>query len=294
MWAWIIILTLFEDTFINPLLRNSLDHPIPKVPQYFPTPKETHELPSMGPDRSSDFSASSRIKNKGFRWDFGAEDVTSNHVPILWTPSPYKFNAHQGVHSSKFQLLINNLPNVLILGPTKSKLVTSPFSRRRYHPILGKMLPHKGIDVGAPEGTPVMAVADGQIAFVGKKPKSGRIIKIFHGDSKESRYLHLAGFSSLAEVGRKVFAGDVIGYVGQSGLTTGPHLHFEVWINGKAVAPSGHHITELAPPKPLLWKCYERLVYQVLYAGRFAAHNITERQNKRSLVEMTLLSTVTI
>lgn len=292
IWAWIIVLAVFEDTFIGPLLDGLPNKPSDTTSQQLQSSKDFLGWHFYESDYLSEFSVINKIADKGNRPDFAMKDIASGQISFEGTRSVYKVNTHQAVDKGPFQLLINSLPNALILSTSKSKMVTSPFSKKRYHPILGKLLPHKGIDVGAPEGTPVMAVADGEIAFVGTKPKSGRFIKIAHGPSKETRYLHLSGFSSLAKVGRKIFAGDVIGYVGQSGLTTGPHLHFEVWIGGKAVSPHGHHVFELAPTKPPLWKCYERLVYQVLAARRINSLEMGARENKSSWVEDSLLASV--
>lgn len=293
LWAWIIAIAVFEDIFIGPLLGDLTNHSLQKNTDHLRNLREIQDLSSYNTVQASDFSLMTSMTTRKYWSDFAIEDLINGQIATEQIRSHYKRNnADQAVDSANFQLLINSLPNALILGSAKSRFVTSPFSKSRYHPILGKLLPHKGIDVGAPEGTPVTAVADGKIAFVGEKPKSGRLIKIAHGPSKETRYLHLAGFSSLAKVGRKIFAGDVIGYVGQSGLTSGPHLHFEVWIGGKAVSPSGHHVFELAPTKPPLLKCYERLVYQALSARRFASLEMSARDSKSTLVDNLLLASV--
>lgn len=170
------------------------------------------------------------------------------------------------------------LPNYTLRGdsqasqalssPLSSKFVTSRFARHRYHPIYRKALPHRGVDYGAPLGTPVMAVANGQISFVGHGALSGKMIKISHGPAKESRYLHLSGFSPRATSGQQVMAGDIIGYVGQTGLATGPHLHFEVWLDGKAVVPAKHHLEKLTQHQPPLWKSYHRAVHRSLTISR--------------------------
>jgi murein DD-endopeptidase MepM/ murein hydrolase activator NlpD len=292
IWAWIIVLAVFEDTFVGPLLGDLTNHSLLKRTDQFRNPKEIQDLASSEASDASDFRVMSSIANRKFSSYLAIDDPISGQIATEMILSHYKHNAHQAMDSTNLKLLTNSLPNALILGSAKSRLVTSPFSKSRYHPILGKLLPHKGIDVGAPEGTPVMAVADGKIAFVGKKPKAGRLIKIAHGPSKESRYLHLSGFSSLAKVGRKIFAGDVIGFVGQSGLTTGPHLHFEVWIGGKAVSPSDYHLFELAPTRAPLLRCFERLVFQALSARRIGSLEISVRQKKSTLVDNLLLASV--
>jgi len=112
--------------------------------------------------------------------------------------------------------------------------VTSGFGWR-IHPITGASEFHQGIDIAASEGTPVVAAAAGTVTFAGWYGDYGRLIAIDHGNGIETRYAHLSGYA--VSQGSEVSAGEVIGYVGSSGLSTGPHLHFEVRTGGKAVDP---------------------------------------------------------
>lgn len=116
--------------------------------------------------------------------------------------------------------------------------ITSSFSWRRYHPILGRYRAHLGTDFGAAPGTPVRATADGTVTFAGRDGGYGNLIKIRHALGYETRYAHLRGFASGIHPGAKVVQGQVIGYVGSTGLATGPHLHYELRRNGEALNAS--------------------------------------------------------
>lgn len=117
-------------------------------------------------------------------------------------------------------------------------VMTSTFGPRK-HPILGTVRIHKGVDWAAPVGTPVMAAFDGEISFQGDGGSYGNLVKITHANGRETRYAHMQKFAIASGVGTKVKAGDVIGYIGTTGLSTGPHLHFELYANGEAIDPLG-------------------------------------------------------
>jgi murein DD-endopeptidase MepM/ murein hydrolase activator NlpD len=114
----------------------------------------------------------------------------------------------------------------------------SRFGLRR-HPIFGDMRLHKGVDWAAPPGTPVRATFDGIVDFAGDGGGYGNFIRISHKDNIGSGYAHLSAFAKDIRKGASVTAGQVIGYVGSTGLSTGPHLHFEIYAGGEAVDPLG-------------------------------------------------------
>jgi murein DD-endopeptidase MepM/ murein hydrolase activator NlpD len=120
-------------------------------------------------------------------------------------------------------------------SPLRFSRVTSGFNRNRYHPVLKKRRPHNGVDFGAPTGTPVHAVGDGQVTWSGPNGGHGRFVKLNHAGPYETSYSHLSRVS--VRKGQRVRQGDIIGYVGSTGLATGPHLHFQFWVNGKYVNP---------------------------------------------------------
>ncbi|RMG92837.1 MAG: M23 family peptidase [Zetaproteobacteria bacterium] len=123
-------------------------------------------------------------------------------------------------------------------APLKFTRISSRFTLRRKHPVLGFTRAHRGVDYAAPSGTPVRAVGDGRVVFIGWKGGYGRFIQIQHVNRDHSTaYAHLRRFARGLHRGSKVRQGQVIGYVGMSGLATGPHLHFEFRVRGAAVNP---------------------------------------------------------
>ena len=123
----------------------------------------------------------------------------------------------------------------LFRRPIDKMHITSTFSLRRWHPILHKYLPHYGIDIGAKTGTPIHATYDGKVVYVGWKRGYGRVVKIRHPHGYLSLYAHQSRIA--VRVGQHVSRGQIIGYVGRSGRATGPHLHFGLYKNSKAVNP---------------------------------------------------------
>ncbi|PRD49887.1 peptidase M23-like protein [Phyllobacterium myrsinacearum] len=115
----------------------------------------------------------------------------------------------------------------------------------RVHPILGSVKFHEGVDWSAPAGTPVYASFDGTISFAGTNGSFGNFIKISHAGARETHYAHLQGFANGIVAGKAVKAGQVIGFVGSTGLSTGPHLHFELMANGGLVDPLGYGYSEI-------------------------------------------------
>jgi murein DD-endopeptidase MepM/ murein hydrolase activator NlpD len=130
-----------------------------------------------------------------------------------------------------------SLEKIFLKSPIKFGRVTSRFTKKRFHPVLKVSRPHLGIDYGAPTGTPVMAVGDGIVDFAAWSGGGGRVIKVRHNTTYTTAYKHLSRFANGIRPGKKVRQGDVIGYVGSTGLSTGPHLHFEFLKNGSFVDP---------------------------------------------------------
>ena len=120
-------------------------------------------------------------------------------------------------------------------SPLEFSRVTSGFTLARYHPILKKSRPHLGVDFGAPTGTPIRAVADGKVETAGKAGGHGNYVKIQHTGPQATSYSHLSKIA--VQRGATVRQGQVIGYVGATGLATGPHLHYQMWVNGRHVNP---------------------------------------------------------
>jgi murein DD-endopeptidase MepM/ murein hydrolase activator NlpD len=121
--------------------------------------------------------------------------------------------------------------------PVKFGYVSSRFSRGRMHPVLQRMRAHKGVDYAAPSGTPVKAAGDGRVIYAGRKGGYGKTVVLKHGGTYTTLYAHLSRIHRRARSGRRVQQGDVIGYVGATGLATGPHLHYEFRVRGMHVDP---------------------------------------------------------
>ena len=113
--------------------------------------------------------------------------------------------------------------------------LSSNFSRSRFHPILHYARPHEGIDVSAPMGAPIVAPAAGIVTRVGRETGYGLILEIDHGDGIRTKFAHCSRIS--VREGQRVRRGEEIANVGNSGLSTGPHLHYEIHVNGKVVDP---------------------------------------------------------
>jgi murein DD-endopeptidase MepM/ murein hydrolase activator NlpD len=122
-------------------------------------------------------------------------------------------------------------------APLQFSRITSGFSKSRYHPLLHYFRPHHGVDYGAPVGTPVMTTADGVVAEATYNHGEGNYIRIRHSSRIETSYLHLSRFAKGIKPGRSVNQGEVIGYVGATGLATGPHLDYRVSDNGTWLNP---------------------------------------------------------
>jgi len=128
-----------------------------------------------------------------------------------------------------------SLRKIFLRSPLHYRRISSYFSHRRFHPILKYYRPHLGIDYAAPVGTPVSTIGDGVVVYAGWKGGYGRFVKIRHSGSYYTTYGHLSRYGRGIKKGRRVKQGDVIGYVGTSGLSTGPHLDFRIIRNGRFV-----------------------------------------------------------
>lgn len=126
----------------------------------------------------------------------------------------------------------NSKRRAFIRTPIKFARVSSRFTLKRWHPVLKKWRSHKGVDYAAPTGTPVKATGDGRVAFRGTKSGYGKTVILEHAGQYTTLYAHLSGYSKRARPGTRVKQGQVIGYVGQTGLATGPHLHYEFRVSG--------------------------------------------------------------
>ena len=139
-----------------------------------------------------------------------------------------------------------SLRKAFLRSPLEFSRITSGFSMR-FHPILQQWRAHKGVDYGAPSGTKVRATADGTIAFTGQKGGYGNLVVIKHAGNYSTAYGHLKNFGSNISPGKKVAQGDIVGYVGQTGWATGPHLHYEFRVNEQQVNPLALNLPTTLP-----------------------------------------------
>jgi murein DD-endopeptidase MepM/ murein hydrolase activator NlpD len=146
---------------------------------------------------------------RGYRYEGSFYDAKGNALKRSFLASPLPFNPR----------------------------VTSGFSRRRLHPILGTNRAHLAVDYGAPTGTPVQAVANGKVTFAGWDGGYGNLVRIKHSGGLTTGYAHLSSIASGVRVGNAISQGDPVGRVGQTGLATGPHLHFMMTQGGKPINP---------------------------------------------------------
>lgn len=147
-----------------------------------------------------------------------------------------------------------NMRKAFLRSPIEFSRVTSGFSRSRLHPVLRTWRAHNGIDYGAPTGTRVRATADGYVSFVGSKGGYGNTVTVRHPNGYTTLYAHLSGFAEGVRKGKRVVQGEAVGYVGSTGLATGPHLHYEFHVNGvhqnpmRLAMPPGPPITAQLRP----------------------------------------------
>lgn len=131
----------------------------------------------------------------------------------------------------------NEIEYFLLATPVKSARISSVFTKRRFHPVLKKYRAHLGVDYAAGRGTPILAAGAGAISFIGSSRGYGNLIKIQHSDGYLTLYAHQNSFRKGIKRGSSVTQGQVIGYVGSTGLSTGPHLHFGLYKDNQAIDP---------------------------------------------------------
>lgn len=141
----------------------------------------------------------------------------------------------------------NSMRKAFIRTPVDFARISSRFSMGRKHPILNKIRAHKGVDYAAPRGTPIKAAGDGKVLLAGRRGGYGNTVIIQHGNTYRTLYGHMQGFAKGVKTGGSVKQGQVIGYIGTTGLSTGPHLHYEFQVNGVHVDPLGQKLPMADP-----------------------------------------------
>lgn len=154
----------------------------------------------------------------------------------------------------------NSLRRTFLKAPLRFKRISSGFSYSRLHPVHKKRMPHTGVDYAASAGTPVVSVGDGIVIFAGYKGANGNMVKVKHNGTYTTAYLHLSKFGKGIKQGVRVKQGDVIGYVGSTGTSTGPHLDFRFYRNGQPVDPLKVQSPPAEPVDSLYLEDYRQLV----------------------------------
>jgi murein DD-endopeptidase MepM/ murein hydrolase activator NlpD len=157
-----------------------------------------------------------------------------------------------------------SMRKAFLRSPVDFRRISSKFQRERYHPVLGKKRPHKGVDYAAATGTPIKAAGDGKVIFRGKKGGYGNVVILQHGGRYTTLYGHMSKFRRGVVSGSRVKQGQIIGYVGMSGLATGPHLHYEFRVNGVHRNPLTVKFPDAAPIPAKYKSAFKQASQQIL------------------------------
>lgn len=195
-----------------------------------------------GLHRGDDFKLAYEV----IRDEFGSPVRTGALLAAEFTNGDKTFQAYAHTlpdgKTGYFDAEGNSLKRAFLQNPVAYSRISSGFSTARLHPVLNTIRAHKGVDFAAPIGSEVMATANGSVEFVGNQGGYGNVIILKHDKTYSTVYGHLSGFAKNLRRGKTVNQGDVIGYVGMTGLSTGPHLHYEVKINGAQVDPQSKQV----------------------------------------------------
>lgn len=190
------------------------------------------------------------IYNEAYIDDTTSLDIASVDAAIF-THQDKTFTAIPFTQDSVFEFFDtegNSLRKAFLKAPLDFFRITSRFSNARFHPILKRYRAHHGVDYAAPTGTPVKTIGAGTVISKGWAGGGGNTVKIKHNSMYTTSYMHLSRYAQGLSVGQHVQQGEVIGYVGSTGLSTGPHLDFRVYKNGQAINPLA---MEAPPSKPI-------------------------------------------
>ena len=162
----------------------------------------------------------------------------------------YAFSYNQGLGNDYFDENGKSLRKTFLRSPLNFYRISSRYRKKRFHPVLKRYRDHLGTDYAAPRGTPIMTVADGKIIEARYGRNNGYFVKVKHNNIYSTQYLHMSKFAKGIKPGKNVRQGDIIGYVGSTGLATGPHVCYRFWRNGKQVDP--YKQNDLPDGEPML------------------------------------------
>ena len=160
----------------------------------------------------------------------------------------YAFKFSQNDKEDYFDESGNSLRKAFLQAPLKFSRLSSGYTQRRFHPVQKRWKAHLGTDYAAPTGTPIMAVGDGVVTEARYSKFNGNYVKVRHNSTYTTQYLHMSKIASGMKPGTRVKQGQTIGYIGSTGLATGPHVCFRFWKNGKQV---DHRREKIPPSEPI-------------------------------------------
>jgi murein DD-endopeptidase MepM/ murein hydrolase activator NlpD len=210
-------------------------------------------------------------------WRDGQRVGTGGVIGATFINRGHRYSAFRFEHDGKVEFFDETgrpLRKTLMRIPIEFARLSSTFGMRK-HPVLGRMRAHKGVDYAARTGTPIMAAGDGRVSFVGWRNGYGRAVIIDHGQGRSTLYGHMSAWGNY-KAGQHVAQGSTIGYVGMSGLATGPHLHYEFRINGTQVNP-----LTVTMPKPEPLAGAELTRFRLATAPALAKLQLVEQQHTR-------------
>lgn len=188
-------------------------------------------------------------------------DVIAARLVHRGTPYyAFRFQEHEEERAEYYDEHGNSLRREFLRAPLEYTRISSGFTNRRLHPVTNEYRAHHGVDYAAPTGTPIRAIGDGVVEFAARSGGNGNYVRIRHNSTYTSGYLHMSRFADGMRRGKEVEQGEVIGYVGATGLATGPHLCFRIWKHGDPVNPLDIDLPPAYPVGPEVRDDYFRLV----------------------------------
>lgn len=198
----------------------------------------------------------------------------------------YGFYFDKGEHAGFYDEDGNSLRKALLKAPLKYKRISSRYTKRRYHPVQKRYKAHLGTDYAADPGTPIRSVGDGVVLEAQFKRYNGNYVKIRHNGTYTTGYLHMSKIGKGIRPGTRVKQGDVIGYVGSTGLATGPHVCYRFWKNGVQVDPLKEEIPPAHPVDAIYRDHFVAVRDSLLPLLRESHVRIAESSRKKSVAAM--------